>query len=202
MKTLLMLVAISTILHAIPSIGKAQTEVSEHNDLHNWLMVEGLYTRTLGELASTFPHANGGYVSYGMFFPENIMGIAKVGYSNYALNEAATAGQTLSAIHFMAGPRYYFITDGIMPFMGLNVGMNIVTEKITQPDFSSDRTSAQFAWQLTFGATIPIAGNIGLDANLSYNSHFLYHEGSTQGVSGRGNMTGFEYGLGLYYTLE
>jgi hypothetical protein len=41
-----------------------------------------------------------------------------------------------------------------------------------------------------------------MELQAKYNSHFLYHEGSTSGVPGRGNMTGFEYGVGLTWAVE
>jgi len=42
-----------------------------------------------------------------------------------------------------------------------------------------------------------IVGPLTLEAQAKYNAHFLYHEGSTDGLPELGNMTGFEYGVGV-----
>ena len=156
----------------------------------------------LGNFATTFPSAAGGYLGYAHYFPEHMIAIAKIGYSGYRVSDDAQGEQKLNIIHILAGPRYYFATEGFMPFIFLNVGVNIVTEIINQPNFSSDRASSQFAWQVGIGSTIPIYGPLGVDLQAKYNAHLLYHEGSSEGVEGRGNLTGFEYGLGLTWAVE
>ena len=187
------LVAIIVLLQ--PAAAAAQNVLNP--DLSSYVSVEGLYTRALGNLSPTFPSATGGYVTYGHYFPEHLVAVLKVGYSNYDVSDTAPPDQKLQAVHVLAGPRYYFTAEGFMPFVFLHVGLNFVTNKIDVPDFSSDRTSTQFAWQFGFGGALRIAGPLMLEAQAKYNSHFLYHEGSTEGLEGLGNMTGFEYGVGL-----
>ena len=120
------------------------------------------------------------------------------GYSNYRLSDEvpASADLSLSAIHLMAGPRYYFTTDGLMPYVYLNVGLNIVKEKSTISKYPTrelvDRTSGQFAWQVGFGLMLVVVGDFGVSLDAKYNSHFLHHEAM---------MTGFEYGLGLTWNV-
>jgi hypothetical protein len=171
-------------------------------DLSSFVSAEGFYTRALGNLSPRFPSASGGYIGYGHYFPEHIVAMIKVGYSDYKLGEGIPSDQKLSAVHILAGPRYYFLTRGFMPFLFLNVGANIVTTKIDVTGFSSDRTSTQFAWQIGFGAAMHVVGPLTLEAQAKYNAHFLYHEGSTEGLPELGNMTGFEYGIGVNWATH
>lgn len=180
----------------------AQELEPQRTDLGSFLLFEGFYTRALGNLSHTFPSAAGGYVGYGYYMPDHLILLAQLGYSHYALGDSAVSGEKLSAFHVLGGPRYYFVPDGLMPFVFFNVGVNIVTEAIATADFNSNRTSAQFGWQVGFGLSHRIAGPVGLEAQAKYNSHFLYHEGSTPGLPDLGNMTGFEYGFGLTWTLQ
>lgn len=182
---------------------RSGTAQDRTGDLSSFVLIEGIYTRALGNLSPTFPSAAGGYIAYGYYFPEQIVAMLKVGYSGYQVSDNATpSGQKLSAVHLLAGPRYYFSTNGLMPFIFLNVGLNFVTTKIDVGYFQSDRTSTQFGWQFGFGTAMQVAGPVGLEAQAKYNAHFLYHEGSTEGLEGLGNMTGFEYGLGVTWGLE
>jgi opacity protein-like surface antigen len=197
----LFLLALAVALTALPATSTAQME-TEGSDLKSFVSVEGFYTRALGNLAPRFPSASGGYVGYGHYFPTSIVAMVKVGYSGYDLGDGVPSDQKLSAIHLLAGPRYYFCTEGIMPFIFLNVGWNIVTTKIDAPTFSSDRTSSQFGWQVGLGAAVLVVGPVAVEAQAKYNDHFLYHEGSTEGVPDRGNMTGFEYGIGITMAIQ
>jgi len=114
------LVALFSLLSiAIPSELRGQTGAT---DLSSFVSVEGFYTRALGNLSPRFPSASGGYVGYGHYFPDNIVAMIKLGYSEYKLGEGIPSDQKLSAVHVLAGPRYYFMTDGFMPFLFLNVG--------------------------------------------------------------------------------
>ncbi|MDH4069854.1 MAG: hypothetical protein OEV30_05470 [Ignavibacteria bacterium] len=195
--------AITVVILLLTAILPSSARSQSGSDLSSFISVEGTYTRSLGNLSPIFPSAAGGYVSYGHYFPEQIVAMLKVGYSGYEVSDNATpSGQKLSAVHLLAGPRYYFTTNGLMPFLFLNVGLNFVTTKIDVGYFQSDRTSTQFGWQVGFGATLPITGPIGLEVQAKYNAHFLYHEGSTEGLEGLGNMTGFEYGLGVTWGLR
>ena len=90
------------LLTAIPVSVKSQTQTG---DLTSFVSVEGFYTRALGNLAPRFPSASGGYVGYGHYFPENIVAVVKIGYSDYKLGEGIPSDQKLSAVHVLAGPR-------------------------------------------------------------------------------------------------
>lgn len=186
----------------IPCAGNGQAvPAASDPDLHSFILAEGSYTRSLGNLSPTFPSAAGGSVGYGHYFPDHLVALVTLGYSGYRVSDGAGGDQKLAALQILAGPRYYFMTSGFMPFVFQNIGMNIVTEKITAADFASDRTSAQFAWQVGVGGAVVVAGPLALEAQAKYNSHFLYPEGSIEGVPDRGNMTGFEYGIGLAWML-
>jgi hypothetical protein len=197
-----MVLAVSMIaVTALPCATSAQ-EVRQAPDLGSFVLLEGFYTRALGNLSPTFPSAAGAYAGYGHYLPDHVVLVVKAGYSGYSLADSALSGQKLSAFHLLGGPRYYFVPNGVMPFLLLNVGLNLVTEAISTPGFASNRTSVQFGWQVGLGLAYRISGPVGIEAQAKYNSHFLYHEGSTGGVEGLGNMTGFEYGVGLTWTLR
>jgi len=189
------LLILASVAHAQPAMGQ-QTELPGENPgvLNSFVSAQGFYTRALGNLAAPFPSAAGGYVGYGIFYPDRYVLMLQAGYSSYRTSDDVphSSDLSLSAIHLMGGPRYYFTTDGLMPFVFLHVGLNIVQEKSMLAHDAVDRTSGQFAWQLGFGLMLVIVGDFGVELNAKYNSHFLYHEAM---------MTGFEYGLGLTWTV-
>ncbi|MGB6032508.1 MAG: hypothetical protein WBG01_18565 [Bacteroidota bacterium] len=166
--------------------------------LNSFVLLQGIYTRALGNLSTEFPSAAGGYLGYGIFYPDRYVLMLMAGYSNYRVsdNVPASADLSLSAFHMMAGPRYYFTTDGLMPYVYLNVGLNIVKERSTVSELPAgkliDRTSGQFAWQIGFGLMLVVVGDFGVSLDAKYNSHFLHHEAM---------MTGFEYGVGLTWNV-
>lgn len=162
--------------------------------LRSFFLVQGIYIRALGILPTEFPSAAGGYLGYGIFYPDRFVLMLMAGYSSYRVSETVPniADLSLSAIHLMAGPRYYFATRGLMPYVYLNVGLNIVRERSTITHELVDRTSGQFAWQVGFGLMLVVVGNFGVSLDAKYNSHFLYHEAM---------MTGFEYGVGLTWNV-
>jgi opacity protein-like surface antigen len=199
-----LLIAISVILVAASAYSQTgvqqQDAFTAQNDrsLKSFVLLQGIYTRALGNLSTEFPSAAGGYLGYGIFYPDRYVLMLMAGYSNYRLSDEvpASADLSLSAIHLMAGPRYYFTTDGLMPYVYLNIGLNIVKEKSTISKYPTrelvDRTSGQFAWQVGFGLMLVVVGDFGVSLDAKYNSHFLHHEAM---------MTGFEYGLGLTWNV-
>jgi hypothetical protein len=199
-----LLIAVSLLLVSVSAYGQTgvqqQGSFAEQNDrsLKSFVLLQGIYTRALGNLSTEFPSAAGGYLGYGIFYPDRYVLMLLAGYSNYRLSDdvPASADLSLSAVHLLVGPRYYFSTDGLMPYVYLNVGLNIVQEKSTVSKYPTrelvDRTSGQFAWQVGFGLMLVVVGDFGLSADAKYNSHFLHHEAM---------MTGFEYGLGVTWNV-
>jgi len=162
------------------------------SQLASFAKAEGFYLRALGNLAATYPEGSGGYVGYGIFYPDSYLLMLQAGYVKYSGNEQPGGGEpSLSAVHLLAGPRYYFVTEGVvMPFVTVNIGANIVTE-IPVPGPSE--TSVHFAWQFAFGTNLAVAGPFGLELAAKYNAHFFPDERM---------MTGFEYGAGVTWRLE
>ncbi len=197
-------IAICIVLVAASAYGQTgvqqQDAVVAQNDrsLKSFVLLQGIYTRALGNLSTEFPSAAGGYIGYGIFYPDRYVLMLMAGYSSYRISDdvPASADLSLSAFHLMAGPRYYFSTDGLMPYVYLNVGLNIVKERSTVSKLPEreliDRTSGQFAWQLGFGLMVVVVGDFGVSLDAKYNSHFLHHEAM---------MTGFEYGVGLTWNV-
>lgn len=191
----LLLIFVAVSAYGQTAVQQEDALTGENNrSLKSFLLLQGIYTRALGNLPTEFPSAAGGYLGYGIFYPDRYVLMLMAGYSSYRVSETVPniADLSLSAIHLMAGPRYYFGTRGLMPYVYLNIGLNIVSERSTLTHELVDRTSGQFAWQLGFGLMVVVVGNLGLELDVKYNSHFLYHEAM---------MTGFEYGVGLTWNV-
>jgi opacity protein-like surface antigen len=183
-----LLCVVGLVMVAMPLAGQDHPDRS----LRSFVLVQGFYTRALGSVGEAFPSAAGGYLGYGLHFPDPYVLMMSAGFSGYTANESSTGDQTLWAIHFLVGPRYYFATDAYMPYLFLNVGLNIVREESTDPHLSSSRTRGHFAWQIGLGFQVAVAGPVSVDLQAKYNAHFLYHEAM---------MTGFEYGVGICYWI-
>jgi opacity protein-like surface antigen len=185
-KSLLCILALMSVV--VPLAGQDHQE----RHLRSFVQVQGFYTRALGTVGETFPSATGGYLGYGLHFPDPYVLMMSAGFSSYAEHEGSSVDQTLWAMHFLAGPRYYFATEAYMPYIFLNVGLNIVREESTDPDLSTSRTRGHFAWQIGLGFQVAVVGPVSIDLQAKYNAHFLYHEAM---------MTGFEYGVGVCYWI-
>ena len=178
---------------ALKSYGQeVGNDESQPTGLHAPMLInEVFYLRTLGNLEAQYPTAAGLSVGYGVFY-KDIMVKLQVGYTSYAVNPdpSAQGGNSLSAIHFLGGARYLIAKGDFMPYVSAAVGANIVTET---GSYTVDRKSRiLFATQYGIGAMVHFVDKLGVDLAAKYNAHFFYDPRM---------MTGFEYGMGLTWSL-
>jgi opacity protein-like surface antigen len=187
---ILSILAVAMLLAGAPADGPAQ----ESGRLTNRLMLDGVYTRHLGEFGDVWASNSGVTVSYGIAFPEHNLLVFRTGYLSSTLADSvAYPDAKLDVIPLHVGGRYYFLTDRVMPFAAFMTGMNVIFENTGLEGEKVDRTHAKFAWELGFGATVNVAGNIAIDASASYNSHFYTHEAMA---------TGFAYTVGVAWNFR
>lgn len=176
--------------------------------LSDQIIVQGLYIRTLGNFNKVWTSGSGGYVSYGMFFPDHNTLNFQIGYIDYKLQEDLDSlNGSLYVIPLLIGGKYFFIDSRFMPYFSFMNGINIVNqtisfevevdeegnENILIDDTLGDETLVRYAWQVAMGIMINVVGGLNLDLAVKYNAHFYQHEAMN---------TGFEYGFGLVWSLN
>lgn len=162
--------------------------------LSNRITVEGIYKRNLGNFSEVWSSASGGYIGYGIAFPEHNLLIIRSGIIVNNLKDGVDykdASSTVIPIHI--GGRYYFTDDRFMPFFTFMNGLNIVFENTNLEGVMEDRTLIKYAWEVGFGASVSVVSNLIFDFSVNYNSHFYTTEAM---------MTGFTYGFGLAWSLS
>ncbi len=161
--------------------------------LKNKIIVEGFYLRNLGNFSSVWENASGGYISYGIAFPEHNYLMFRVGYINNKLRDDVEVNDaTLSIVPLEIGGRYYFTDTRFMPFIQFINGLNIVSETINLEGNQEDKTFVKYAWQVGFGLTINIVSFLSLDVSANYQSNFYEPEAMN---------TGFEYTVGIGFAI-
>ncbi len=176
--------------------------------LSDQLIVQGLYIRTLGNFNKVWSSGSGGYVSYGMFFPDHNTLNFQIGYIDYELQEDLDSlNGSLYVIPLLIGGKYFFVDSRFMPYFSFMNGINIINqtisfevevdeegnENILIDDTLGDETLVRYAWQVAMGIMINVVGGLNLDLAVKYNAHFYQHEAMN---------TGFEYGFGLVWSLN
>ncbi len=176
--------------------------------LSDQIIVQGLYIRTLGNFNKVWTSGSGGYVSYGMFFPDHNTLNFQIGYIDYELQEDLDSlNGSLYVIPLLIGGKYFFIDSRFMPYFSFMNGINIINqtisfevevdeegnENILIDDTLGDETLVRYAWQVAMGIMINVVGGLNLDLAVKYNAHFYQHEAMN---------TGFEYGFGLVWSLN
>ena len=92
--------------------------------LSNRIMVEGVLKRNLGNFSDIWSTATGGYISYGIAFPEHNLLIIRSGVIVNNLKDGVdykVASSTVIPLHI--GGRYYFTDDRFMPFFTFMNGL-------------------------------------------------------------------------------
>jgi len=161
--------------------------------LSNRIIVEGTYKRNLGNFSDTWSSATGGFISYGIAFPEHNLLVIRSGVIVNNLRDGVNypdASSTIIPLHI--GGRYYFIDDRFMPFFTFMNGLNIVFENTNLEGVKEDRTLVKYAWEVGFGLSVSVVSNLIFDLTLNYNSHFYTTEAM---------MTGFTYNFGFAWAL-
>ena len=162
--------------------------------LKNRILVEGIYKRNLGNFSEVWSNASGGYLNYGIAFPDHNLLILRIGFISNSLKDGVDyedASSVVVPLHI--GGRYYFNDDKFMPFVSFMNGLNIVFENTNLEGVKEDRTLVKYAWQVGMGITTNISGNLSVDISVNYNSHF-YHTDAM--------MTAFEYTIGFGWSFQ
>lgn len=167
--------------------------------LKNRIFVEGLYIRNIGNFGDVWANASGGYIGYGISFPDHNYLMMRTGLiSNKLKDELNTQESTeyidayLTMIPVEVGGRYYFIDNMFMPFVQFMTGLNFVFENEDLVGENEDKNLVKFAWQIGFGFTVNIISNLSIDAGVNYQSNFYDDDAMN---------TGFEYAFGIGWAL-
>ena len=161
--------------------------------LKNRIIVEGLYLRNLGNFSEVWADAFGGYITYGIAYPEHSFLMFRVGYINNKLKDGVEiTDASLTIVPLEIGGRYYFTDTRLMPFFQFMNGINIVSEDTNLEGEKKEETLVRYAWQVGFGLTFNIVSFLSLDLSANYQSNFYQHDAMN---------TGFEYALGIGFAI-
>lgn len=197
MKKILFLVVFLIIEANIPQITFAQSQ--NHNN--HLIVVQGNYLRNLGTFGQVWSQAAGGYLGYGIYFPEHNLLMFRTGFMSHTLRSDEQTDGSLSVVPLQIGGRYYFTNTAFMPFFQFMNGFNIVFENVNLIGEKKDRTLLRYFWQVGTGVTVGLSESLNIDLSLNYNSAFydndkeLYHEAGAM-------MNGFEYSLGIGWVIK
>jgi opacity protein-like surface antigen len=189
-----LLLALIAVLAAGAVTGAAAQEGGKVTDrLSNRIMVDGIYRRFLGEFGETWGSASGGYVSYGIAFPDHNLLVFRTGYITSKLADGVEYPDAkLDIIPVHAGGRYYFPFERVMPFFSFMTGIDVISENTSLDGTKAEKTHAKFAWELGFGTTLNVTGRFAVDLSANYQSDFYTHEAMA---------TGFTYTAGVAWNL-
>ncbi len=175
--------------------GFAQSETY----LKNRIFIEGLYLRNLGNFGDVWSNASGGYVGYGIAFPDHNYLMMRTGFINNKLKDELNTQESteyidayLTMVPIEIGGRYYFIDNMFMPFVQFMTGLNLVFENEDLVGENEAKNLVKFAWQVGFGLTFNFISSLSLDVGVNYQSNFYDDDAMN---------TGFEYAFGLGYAF-
>lgn len=184
----------------ILSVGSLFTIFAQSDTyLKNRIFVEGLYIRNIGSFGDVWSNASGGYLGYGIAFPDHNYLMMRTGLiSNKLKDELNTQESTeyidayLTMIPIEVGGRYYFIDNMFMPFVQFMTGLNLVFESEDLVGENEAKNLVKFAWQVGLGFTVNVISNLSLDVGVNYQSNFYDDDAMN---------TGFEYAFGIGWAL-
>jgi opacity protein-like surface antigen len=163
------------------------------NRLSNRIMVDGIYRRFLGEFGETWGSASGAYVSYGIAFPDHNLLVFRTGYLSSKLADGVEYPDAkLDIVPVLAGGRYYWPFERVMPFVSFMTGIDVISENTSLDGTKAEKTHAKFAWELGFGTSVNVTGKLAIDLSANYQSNFYTHEAMA---------TGFSYTAGIAWNL-
>jgi hypothetical protein len=156
-------------------------------------MVEGLYIRNLGPFSEVWSNAAGGYIGYGIAFPDHNLLMLRTGFISNSLKDGVNYQDASSTIiPLEIGGRYYFVDNRFMPFVQFMNGLNLIFENTSLEGEKSDKTLLKYAWNVGFGITVNLISNLNLDVGVNYQSNFYKTEAMN---------TGFKYTAGIGFAL-
>jgi hypothetical protein len=188
MKKIFLLLAIAFLIGSAFSLF-AQSE----NYLKNRIIIEGLYIRNLGNFSEVWANAAGGYIGYGIAFPDHNLLMFRTGFISNNLKDGVNyqdASSTIIPLEF--GGRYYFVDHRFMPFVQFMNGLNLVFENTNLEGEKGDKTLVKYAFQVGFGITVNLISNLNIDLGVNYQSNFYKTEAMN---------TGFKYTAGIGFAL-
>jgi hypothetical protein len=165
------------------------------------VFMQGNYLRNLGTFGQVWSQAAGGYLGYGIYFPEHNVLMFRTGFMSHSLRSKEQFDGSLNVIPLQIGGRYNFTNAAFIPYFQFMNGFNLIFEDVNLNGEKKNRTLLRYFWQVGAGGTLRLSENLILDLGLNYNSAFydnnkeLYHEAGAM-------MNGFEYSLGIGWLLE
>ena len=184
----------------ILSVGSLFTSFAQSDTyLKNRIFAEGLYIRNIGKFGDVWANASGGYIGYGIAFPDHNYLMMRTGIINNKLKDELNTQDSLAyeeayltMVPIEIGGRYYFIDHMFMPYVQFMTGLNLVFENEDIVGENEDKNLVKFAWQIGFGFTVNVISNLSIDLGVNYQSNFYDDDAMN---------TGFEYTIGLGYAL-
>ena len=197
MKIVLLLISFFIIGAGFNQSINAQSE--GHN--RHLVFIQGNYLRNLGTFGQVWSQAAGGYIGYGIYFPEHNLLMFRSGFMSHSLRSNEKNNGSLSVIPLQIGGRYNFTNTVFIPYFQFMNGFNLVFENVSLTGVKENRTLLRYFWQVGAGGTIPLTETLVIDVGVNYNSAFydnnkeLYHEAGAM-------MNGFEYSVGVGWVIK
>lgn len=197
MKKIILLAGFFIIAANINQITFAQSE--SHN--RHLLFIQGNYLRNLGTFGQVWSQAAGGYLGYGIYFPEHNLLMFRTGFMRHSLRNEDQIEGSLNVVPLHIGGRYNFTNTTVIPYFQFMNGFNLIFENVSLTGEKMDRTLLRYFWQVGAGGTFRLTETLVIDLGVNYNSAFydnnkeLYHEAGAM-------MTGFEYSVGVGWLLN
>lgn len=161
--------------------------------LKNRIILEGFYIRNLGHFSEVWAKAAGGYVGYGIAFPDHNLLMIRTGFISNTLKDGVNyQDATSTIIPLEIGGRYYFVDHRFMPFVQFMNGLNLVFENTNLEGEKEDKTLVKYAFQVGLGLTVNLINNLNLDIGINYQSNFYKTEAMN---------TGFKYVFGIGFAI-
>lgn len=112
--------------------------------------------------------------TYEYFLEKGMSLTGSIGYYSFGAKEDIPGfDYSLSNIPIMVGGRYYLGKGEFVPYVGAEVGLNMISTTITMSFFGSpvevDASSTEFGVNPYVGCKYAISPKLMLDANLKYN---------------------------------
>jgi opacity protein-like surface antigen len=185
------IILILTIFISVGSINKVTAQSDSY--LKNRIFAEGLYIRNIGNFGSVWSNASGGYLGYGIAFPEHYYLMMRTGLISNKLKEDITdENEYLTMVPVEIGGRYYFNDNIFMPFVQFMTGLNLIFESDNLVGENEDKNLVKFAWQAGLGFTLNVISSFSIDFGVNYQNNFYDDDAMN---------TGFEYAFGLGLAL-
>lgn len=173
--------------------GKKDKKEKWEENLSDFVMLEGVYHRNLGEFGQIYNKGNGLYLNYGKHFNNTYLVVFKTGYTDYKSRDGALEDSSaFNTVPIQIGGRYYFMSSRFMPYISFVNGFNIISQERNIHGISDSQTLLRYMWQLGMGVSVKVIKEFSIDLSAKYNNNFYEPEAM---------MTSFEYSGGLTVSL-